>query len=191
MYEFVDKYFVLNINDKTLPIGQYCVLKTGTVLTRMPGISKFRELKGFPDGRRGYLKVKLYTTERKPATVSIHRLVYTTIAGIPYGSKGTINHKDGNKLNNEYDNLELISNKENVRHSIINKLSPSRAHMLTVETGVKVYLEAVENKANGYSMVYTVKSVGYDPKVIKQLLTKTHTLSKEIDEYLKKHNFTS
>lgn len=187
MYKNIKKYYITHINDEALPLGQYCVTEFGRVLSRDPkskfGIG-FRELKGFPDGRRGYLKVKLYNIDHKPKTVSIHRLVYTTINKVRYDSKGTINHIDGNILNNCIDNLELISNKENIRHSINNKLSDFRAHMLTVESGAKVYLEALDNKNKGLPVAYTARSVGYDSKVIKQLLTHKHTLSKDIDRYL-------
>ncbi len=32
-------------------------------------------------------------------------------------------------------------------------------------------------------IVELAKMIGYDPKIVRQLLTKTHTLSDEIEEY--------
>lgn len=46
----------------------------------------------------------------------VHRLVYETFIGsIPDNYE--INHKDGNKLNNSVDNLELLTHKDNIIHS--------------------------------------------------------------------------
>jgi len=46
----------------------------------------------------------------------VHRLVYETFVGaIPNGYE--INHKDGNKVNNELSNLELCTHKDNIIHS--------------------------------------------------------------------------
>jgi len=48
---------------------------------------------------------------------SLHRLVYQMFKGkIP--AKSAINHKDGNKANNAIENLECVTHKENMRHSV-------------------------------------------------------------------------
>ena len=85
--------------------------------------------------------------------------------------------KDDNRL----DNLELVTPKENVRHSIINKLSPSRAHQLTLSLAVKIYLEIINtNKTNSE----LAKKYNYDRKIIAKLRNNTHTLSSEILYFL-------
>ena len=48
-------------------------------------------------------------------TISVHRLVAITF--VEGDSKLTVNHKDGNKLNNHYSNLEFISSCENLKHA--------------------------------------------------------------------------
>ena len=54
----------------------------------------------------------------------VHRLVAEAFCGaIPKGY--TVNHKDGNILNNSASNLEIISNAENIRHAQENALSYS------------------------------------------------------------------
>lgn len=52
---------------------------------------------------------------------SVHRLVAKSfISEIPEGM--VVNHKDGNKLNNSVDNLEIITHSENVIHAYRNGL---------------------------------------------------------------------
>lgn len=55
-----------------------------------------------------------------------HRLIGEYFLELPYGddfSLFQINHKDGNGLNNELDNLEWVTMEENIRHSFDNNLS--------------------------------------------------------------------
>ena len=94
--------------------------------------SRKKYLKGFPDGRRGYLKVKLYDVDLNPVTISIHKIV--AIHYVPGRFKGaTVNHKDTDILNNESENLEWMSNLDNVRHAIVYKNTPFRYKQLTEE----------------------------------------------------------
>lgn len=52
---------------------------------------------------------------------TVHRLVAKSfISEIPEGM--VVNHKDGNKLNNSVDNLEIITHSENVIHAYRNGL---------------------------------------------------------------------
>lgn len=65
-----------------------------------------------PDGK-DYLVVCL----TNKSTQKIHRLVAKTFIPNYDETKNTVNHKDGNKLNNSISNLEWMSNLENMRHS--------------------------------------------------------------------------
>lgn len=68
----------------------------------------------------GYLNVHLYKDKvRKP--FAIHRLVAKHFIGLPEDKK-EVNHIDGDKTNNNVDNLEWLSGKENMRHAIENGL---------------------------------------------------------------------
>ena len=61
--------------------------------------------------KNGYLICKINNKAWK-----VHRRVYFLVKGeIPDGL--TINHIDGNKLNNNIENLEAISQSENAKHS--------------------------------------------------------------------------
>lgn len=48
--------------------------------------------------------------------VSSHRVIWAYFNG-PIPNNLEINHKDGNKLNNRIENLELVTRTENIRHS--------------------------------------------------------------------------
>ena len=48
----------------------------------------------------------------------IHTIVAEQFIGVVYKTGLTVNHIDGNKLNNSADNLEIITSPENTRHAI-------------------------------------------------------------------------
>lgn len=64
----------------------------------------------------GYYQTTLYKNGVK-RNVLVHRLVAEAFLPNPY-NKPTVNHIDGNKLNNKLDNLEWATNKEQTQHAI-------------------------------------------------------------------------
>ena len=68
----------------------------------------------------GYLMVGL-NGKGKPQNVTIHSMVAEAFHGKiekkGVGKTMTANHIDGNKLNNRADNIEIISNADNIRHA--------------------------------------------------------------------------
>lgn len=63
--------------------------------------------------RGGYLRVKLIKDGSKK-TISIHQIVLMAFIGHePNGMNIVVDHIDNNKLNNNLENLQLISNREN------------------------------------------------------------------------------
>ena len=71
-------------------------------------------------GSNGYLRVQL-TNDCGRKGMLVHRLI--AIAFIPNPNNyELINHKDGNKLNNELSNLEWCDYKFNNNHALENKL---------------------------------------------------------------------
>ena len=70
-------------------------------------------LKPYVAGGKQYFQVSLGAYKRR----YIHRLVAEYfLGGTPNGF--VVNHKDGNRLNNQFDNLEVITPRENVAHAI-------------------------------------------------------------------------
>lgn len=84
--------------------------------------------KGWPLKHRvskcGYSRVVAYI-DRKQKHLLVHRLVAEMF--LP-GRKEQINHKDGNKLNNNIDNLEWCTRSHNIIHAYKHGLIDSRKH---------------------------------------------------------------
>ncbi len=90
--------------------GLYLASNTGLIKSL---INKGRLLK--PGLSRGYKTVVLYKN-KKSRTYLVHRLIAESFILNPE-NKRTVNHKDGDKLNNNLSNLEWATHKENVTHS--------------------------------------------------------------------------
>jgi len=84
----------------------------------------------------GYLVVKLHVNGRV-VDRRLHRLVGETFIPNPE-NKRTINHKDGDKTNNNVSNLEWATHKENIDHSISTGLSKWARG---IDTGSNIYTE--------------------------------------------------
>lgn len=67
---------------------------------------------------RGYRVVNLPRLDRDGRyTPLVHRLIAETFIGPPPFEGATVNHKDYDKANNRMENLEWISQSDNVKHS--------------------------------------------------------------------------
>lgn len=99
---------------KNIPIdNKYSITEDGTVIN-----NKTKRVKKANFDKYGYLHTRLSDKNKK---YFIHRLVAITYIENP-DNKETVNHKDGNKLNNHVSNLEWMSIKENLNHAYNNNL---------------------------------------------------------------------
>lgn len=140
----------MEIKDIPEFFGIYKATSDGQILsftTKMNG--KAMKLNKRKDG---YLQVQI-KIKQKVHNRLVHTLVDRAFNG-EINSKYEINHKDGNKLNNKFKNLERVTRKENVRHAIENGLwNPCRgeAHRsakLTEEKVMQIKKEAIACKVN-------------------------------------------
>lgn len=64
----------------------------------------------------GYIKVYIRKPNQRSKTISVHRLVAEAFIKNPHNYP-QVNHKDGDKTNNNVDNLEWVTASENKLHS--------------------------------------------------------------------------
>jgi hypothetical protein len=87
-------------------------------------LGRFKNSKGrimkLNQNARGYLYCNILA-KSVCSKVKIHRLVARYFVVNPY-NKETVNHIDGNKLNNICSNLEWLTRKENIQHGYKNNL---------------------------------------------------------------------
>lgn len=116
--------------------GLYKVSNLGKVKSK-------RKIKIPQDNGKGYLIVHL-NKNNKCKWKLVHRLVAEAFIANPYG-KATVNHKDGDRKNNNVKNLEWATYSENNFHSYRNngRKSPFAQEVMCVETG-KIYSSAYD-----------------------------------------------
>lgn len=83
---------------------------------------------------------------------SIHSLVAKCYL-IKENDRFEINHKDGNRLNNHYSNLEYLSHVENMRHAYKNGLISIESRKENAEAARKIY----KNKTNRHTAAKLTK----------------------------------
>lgn len=97
---------------KGIKFSKYVVNEDGEVIRKSTG----RILIPFDD-QRGYYSVDLMSDNNIPIRCKVHMIVAHTFIGPQlYGL--IINHKDANKHNNKLENLEYITQRENVAHAM-------------------------------------------------------------------------
>ena len=118
--------------------------------------------------KNGYYSVTL-SKNNKLYFKYIHRLVSETFIK-SNDIKNIVNHKDGNKLNNSIDNLEWVTQKENIVHSWENGLSkPSEIQKKKAAENCKKRSNKIYDTTNGYIFLNineAAKKLGLKPKTL-------------------------
>ena len=87
----------------------------GNIRSKLTG-KIMKVCKNRPD-QRGYYQISLTMDINSRLTRKVHTLVCIAFHGDPPTILHTVNHKDGNKLNNVADNLEWMTRQEQAIHS--------------------------------------------------------------------------
>lgn len=93
-----------------------------------------------------YLNVLLTDDNGKRKHKNIHRIVAESFIDNP-NNKPCVNHKDGNKHNNNVDNLEWVTHSENDIHAFRNGLRHSTPEQ--VQKAIDATRKPVRNKTTG------------------------------------------
>lgn len=64
--------------------------------------------------KKGYQQVVLYDNEGKPKMYLVHRVIFEAVTSEPIPKGYEINHISEDKTENFFDNLELVSHKQNI-----------------------------------------------------------------------------
>ena len=111
--------------------GKYFISKNGDILSLVTGRPKIRKP---VKSRNGYYFVRLVVEYGKQKTFQVHRLVVKTyiLESDKWPKDKVTDHINGNKTDNRLENLELVTNQENIRRAFalggyINKYTPVKA----------------------------------------------------------------
>jgi hypothetical protein len=108
--------------------GYYSVTDDGQVFSNSRVLCDGRKVKSkwlkIGHNNLGYPRVTL-SKDRKTERIFVHRIVAEQFIPNPE-NKPCINHKDGNKQNNHFSNLEWCTVSENTQHAWDNELITSR-----------------------------------------------------------------
>jgi hypothetical protein len=88
----------------------------------------------------------------------LHRLIASTYLGCIEGK--TVNHIDGNPLNNTLENLEIVTQSENDLHAYATGLKPKGENHSRSKYSDRLLLKALEEYKNGASIKATAKKYG-------------------------------
>lgn len=128
----------------------------------------------------GYHQIQLWKNG-KVVNKLVHVLIWETFKGISKPKNMDIDHIDGNKDNNNLDNLELVSRKENMKRAINLRLISS----INKDEDIVKCIELVKS---GMSMTKASKKVGISRDTLKRIRRGEGIHSnykKQLDEALK------
>jgi len=96
---------------------------------------RYNRVLGTPDSH-GYLNI-VFRLDGKNLRYRVHEVI-AFVGGLNLTHPLTINHKDGNKLNNKITNLETVTIKQNIIHA--HKLGLSKAPLVCGELSINAKL---------------------------------------------------
>ena len=116
----------------------------------------------FSETKKGYLKVMLTDKYGIRNGFFVHRLVALTFIG---PSTLQVNHKDENKKNNHFTNLEFMTNRQNIIHSI-DKTKTSSIYVGVTKNRNKWQCQKMINGKNKYLGLFQTQEQARDKYLI-------------------------
>ena len=127
---------------------------------------------------KGYQYVQLFVKDVRH-NVSVHHAVASAFIPNPE-KKYTVNHKDGNKLNNQVTNLEWMTYSENLKHAHATGLKPSpthwkgkkqpkagsKFHNVTYDPSKDRWIASVKFEGKMYAKRFSVKTHGDQAEIL-------------------------
>lgn len=103
----------MTVEKKLIYHDRYVAFSDGNIMSRITGrvLSAGKQT-------RGYMTVSLYdgSSPKKAKSFLVHRLIAGAFLG-EHPEKKKINHKNGDKTDNRLENLEWVTNQENINHA--------------------------------------------------------------------------
>jgi hypothetical protein len=123
-------------------------------------------------GKDGYLRVH-FNVPGKRKHFLIHRLVAYHFIGNPSNETFEVNHIDGNKRNNHWENLEWCTRSENLKHAFLLGLKDAKgeSHPRS-KLSEKQVREIRIRKENGSMGIELAKEYGVSASVISAIVTR-------------------
>lgn len=152
------KFNLIGLNMKAHPVyNNFIVHKDGKIFSTKT--NKFIKTRTSTKGYETF-STRLNGRNGKALFLRVHRLVAETyIENID--NKPFINHIDGNKLNNNVDNLEWVTSKENMKHAYVNNLLTIRkGEESTSSKLTEVDIEFIRNNYKSGSRIYGSRALG-------------------------------
>ena len=130
---------------------------------------KEKHIRQFISRRYKYVCLSIHDGEfRFIRSIPVHRLVAQEFCSNPLGRK-EVNHKDGNKNNNHYSNLEWVSREENRRHARLLGLY-KKNHIGSRKFSEEKILEVFELRKSGLTHKLIAKKLGMGISTVTHVL---------------------
>lgn len=126
----------------------YKIDENGNIWSFKSGKTRYNKLLKPLIDPNGYARTTLYNIKGQFKFL-VHRLVYMMYGEFPLDTNLTINHEDGNKMNNNISNLKQMTSADNTSHSFDTGLTnhPSETHYNAILSNIQV--EEIRNNYMG------------------------------------------